>query len=137
MAAAGDGQTGSMSARETEHPKLMKRQFTFYFSIAIIGVGLLAGCGKNTTIVWNDLTITNKTAVSCNLEAVSSLHLHVEGKIDGVGKLITPNRHTNLLSGIIRTNYGMDHFSTNCTIIYEPVSSKAGQLELIITFSRF
>ncbi len=98
---------------------------------------LVAGCKSKRTVVWNDLTKTNQAIVTCNLSSVNTLSIRVYGRIEGTGKLITPNWRTNLLSGVIKTNYGMDHFSTNCTIIYEPVSSRTGHLQLRVTFSRF
>ena len=104
----------------------------------LIGIiALVLGCERRETIVWNDLTKTNKTEFNCNLKCVSMLNVHVKGMVDGTGRLLTPDNRSILLSGIININYGMDYFQTNCTLIYEPVTSKSGHLKLVVTFSRF
>jgi hypothetical protein len=107
--------------------------------IVVLVFGLLVvACGRKTTItVWNDLKVANKAAVTCNFEEVNCLRIQVDGTVEGAGRLITPNLRTNLLSGTVHTNYSMDYYETNCTILFEPVTSTGGKLKLAITFSRF
>lgn len=107
-----------------------------FIAVCVLGCFTL-GCGTKRVVIWENLKAPTNAVVNCDSPEVNTLKINVEGRVDGVGHLVLPNGRTNLLSGNVRTNYGLDHYSTNCTVAYQPVTSTGGNLRVVITFSRY